>query len=54
MYTLESALKDRFTMQAREIAQTIGFALLLSLMGFAFYNDLSKHAAGFLQWVKDL
>jgi regulator of sigma E protease len=54
LYTLEAALEDRFTMQAREIAQTIGFALLMSLMGLAFYNDLSKHAAGFIQWVKDL
>ena len=44
------------------IAQAYGFdlsfgqqlTLLLVMMAFAFYNDLSKHAAGFIEWVKDL
>ena len=25
-----------------------------TLMGFAFWNDLSRHWAGFLQWLKGL
>ncbi len=42
MFTLEAVLRDRFTMRAREIAQTFGLLLLATLMGFAFWNDLTK------------
>jgi regulator of sigma E protease len=49
MYTLEAVLRDRFTLRAREIAQTVGFALLLTLMMFALYNDFTKHVIGFFR-----
>jgi regulator of sigma E protease len=49
MYTLEAALKERFTLRAREVAQTIGFALLMTLMVFALYNDITKHVIGFFR-----
>ena len=51
MYTLEAALKDRFTLRVREIAQTVGLAMLLSLMALALYNDFTKHVIG---WIRDL
>jgi membrane-associated protease RseP (regulator of RpoE activity) len=35
--------------RAREIAQTVGFALLMTLMVFALYNDITKHVIGFLR-----
>ena len=49
MHVLEAALKDRFTVRAREIAQTVGFALLITLMMFALYNDFTKHVIGFFR-----
>jgi regulator of sigma E protease len=49
MYTLEAALRERFTLRAREIAQTVGFALLMTLMVFALYNDFTKHVIGFFR-----
>jgi regulator of sigma E protease len=49
LYTLEAALRERFTVRAREIAQTIGFALLMTLMVFALYNDITKHVIGFFR-----
>jgi regulator of sigma E protease len=49
MYTLEATLRDRFTLRAKEIAQTVGFALLLTLMMFALYNDFTKHVIGFFR-----
>lgn len=49
MYTLEAALRERFTLRAREIAQTLGFALLMTLMVFALYNDFTKHVIGFFR-----
>jgi regulator of sigma E protease len=42
MFSLEAALRDRFTIRAREIAQTFGLLVLATLMGFAFWNDLTK------------
>jgi regulator of sigma E protease len=49
LYMLEAAFKERFTLRAREIAQTIGFALLMTLMVFALYNDITKHVIGFFR-----
>jgi regulator of sigma E protease len=49
MFTLEAALRERFTLRAREFAQTIGFALLLALMGVAFYNDITNYVVGFVK-----
>ncbi|HEY8119821.1 MAG TPA: RIP metalloprotease RseP [Myxococcota bacterium] len=49
MYTLEAALAERFTLRAREVAQTVGFALLMTLMVFALYNDFTKHVIGFFR-----
>ncbi len=51
MFTLEALLRDRFTLKAREIAQTVGLLLLVTLMGFALYNDVTKHV---VEWVKSL
>ena len=51
MFTLEAMLRERLTMRAREIAQTVGFGVLLSLMGLAFYNDITKYV---IEWVRAL
>jgi regulator of sigma E protease len=40
--------------RAREIAQTVGLSLILMLMGFAFWNDLSRHWSGFVKYFQDL
>ena len=49
MFTVEAALRERFTLRAREIAQTVGLALLLTLMGVAFYNDITHYVIGFVK-----
>jgi len=49
MLTVEAALRDRFTLRAREVAQTLGFALLLALMGVAFYNDITNYVVDFVR-----
>ena len=38
----EMAKGDPLSMEAQVIGQKIGIALLVVLMGFAFYNDLSR------------
>ncbi len=40
--------------RAREIGQTIGISLVLLLMGFAFWNDISRNWAGIVGFFKDL
>jgi len=40
--------------RAREIAQTVGLSLIVLLMGFAFWNDLSKHWQGIIGWFQGL
>ncbi len=40
--------------RAREVAQTIGISLVLLLMGFAFWNDISRNWAGIVGFFKDL
>ena len=41
-------------MRAREVAQTIGISLVLLLMGFAFWNDISRNWAGIVGFFKGL
>jgi len=41
-------------LRAREIAQTVGLSLILLLMGFAFWNDLSRHWSGFVKYFQNL
>ena len=41
-YTIELIIGRPVNLKVREIAQQVGLALLLLLMGFAFYNDIMK------------
>ncbi len=45
-----SPLPDR----AREMAQALGFSLILVLMGFAFWNDISRNWEGIIGFLKSL
>ena len=42
------------SLRAREIAQTVGLSFVVLLMGFAFWNDLSKHWQGIVGWFQGL
>lgn len=42
------------TMRTREIAQQVGVSVILLLMGFAFWNDLSRYWAGIVGFFRDL
>jgi len=46
---MASSAPSGLTLRAREIAQTVGFALLMTLMVFALYNDFTKHVIGFFR-----
>jgi len=40
------------SLRTREISQQIGVTLLVMLMALAFWNDLSRHWARFVDWVR--
>jgi regulator of sigma E protease len=40
--------------RARDIAQTVGFSLILLLMGVAFWNDIARHWSGVVSFLSDL
>jgi regulator of sigma E protease len=40
--------------RAREVAQTVGITFVILLMGFAFWNDISRNWSGIIGFFKDL
>lgn len=45
-FALEGILRRPLNVRHREIAQQVGLALLITLMAFAFYNDISRNLEG--------
>jgi membrane-associated protease RseP (regulator of RpoE activity) len=41
-------------LRAREWVQQMGLLLLVGLMGFAFWNDVSKYGMSFFDWLRNL
>ena len=55
LFALTESVRGRAVgMRAREIAQTIGISLVLLLMGFAFWNDISRNWASIVDFFKGL
>jgi len=41
-FAIEAVLRRPLDLRHREIAQQVGLVLLISLMAFAFYNDIAR------------
>ena len=54
MFTVEGVKRSPLSLRTREIVQQLGLVVLVTLMGFAFWNDISRHWSSFLEWVKGL
>jgi regulator of sigma E protease len=54
MFTVEGVKRSPLSLRTREIVQQLGLVVLVALMGFAFWNDVSRHWSSFLEWVKGL
>jgi regulator of sigma E protease len=54
LFTVEGVKRSPLSLRTREIVQQLGLVVLVALMGFAFWNDLSRHWSSFLEWVKGL
>ena len=54
MFAVEGVKRSPLSLRTREIVQQLGLVVLVALMGFAFWNDVSRHWSSFLEWMKGL
>lgn len=54
VFLVEGAKRGPLSLRTREIVQQVGLILLVALMGFAFWNDITRHWSSFLEWMKGL
>jgi regulator of sigma E protease len=54
LFTVEGVKRSPLSLRTREFVQQLGLVVLVALMGFAFWNDLTRHWSSFLEWVKGL
>jgi regulator of sigma E protease len=54
LFTLEGIKRGPLPRRALEWVQQVGLVLLVGLMGFAFWNDVSRYWASFFEWLKSL
>jgi len=52
LFMIEGVKRQPVSLRTREIVQQIGVTVLVMLMGFAFWNDLSRHWSSFVGWLK--
>ena len=53
LFALEGVKRSPLSLRTREIAMQIGVTMVLLLMGFAFWNDLSRYWSSFVEWLRD-
>ncbi len=53
IYAIEGIKRSPLSMRSREIATSIGFGLLVLLMGRAFWNDLTPTWLKFVSWLSN-
>ena len=51
LYSIEGIKRSPLSMRSREMASSFGFAVLVLLMGRAFWNDLTPFWAKFVNWL---
>ena len=53
IYAIEGIKRSPLSMRSREIATSVGFGLLVLLMGRAFWNDLTPTWLKFVSWLSN-
>ena len=51
IYAIEGIKRSPLSMRARELASSVGFSVLVLLMGRAFWNDLTPFWLKFVDWL---
>jgi len=52
LFLVEGVKRSPVSIRTREIVQQIGVSVLVLLMGFAFWNDVSRHWSKLLEWLR--
>lgn len=53
-FLIEGVKRGPLSLRTRLIANQAGLLCLLAIMGFAFWNDISRHWSGFVSWLTGL
>jgi len=51
VFLVEGVRNERLSLRTREFVQQIGFTMLVVIMGFAFWNDISRNWSRVLDWL---
>jgi len=54
IFGIEALRRGPLPLRAREGVQQVGLFLLVGLMGFAFWNDVSRYWLSFFDWLRNL
>jgi regulator of sigma E protease len=53
LFALEGIKRAPLSLRTREIAMQIGVTMVVALMGFAFWNDLSRYWSTVVNWLRE-
>jgi regulator of sigma E protease len=51
VFLVEGVRRERLSLRTREFVQQIGFTMLVLIMGFAFWNDISRNWSRVVDWL---
>jgi regulator of sigma E protease len=51
VFLVEGVRNERLSLRTREFIQQIGFTMLVVIMGFAFWNDISRNWSRVIDWL---
>jgi regulator of sigma E protease len=51
VFIIEAVRNERLSLRTREFVQQIGFTMLILIMGFAFWNDISRNWSRVVDWL---
>ena len=51
VFLVEGVRNERLSVRTREFVQQIGFTMLIVIMGFAFWNDISRNWSRVVDWL---
>ena len=51
VFIIEGVRNERLSLRTREFVQQAGFTMLILIMGFAFWNDISRNWSRVVDWL---
>jgi regulator of sigma E protease len=51
VFLIEGVRNKRLSLRTRELVQQVGFTMLIVIMGFAFWNDISRNWSRVVDWL---